>query len=172
MKAILTVSLCWNRRLTTSHKISFQETAIPDRHRRKRRITYDQIEGSYDSGIFTAEKHGKTFDQAFHADKAIQDYVFTDSTAEDSVERRFVKSPDGSQDVFIYAKLPKGFSIPTPVGHYSPDWAIVFYDSASHRAYLLYLMDQEILLCRGLSSLMPKEAPSSFPQGQRRLHVV
>ena len=91
-------------------------------------ITYDQIEGSYDSSIFTAEKHGKTFDQAFHADKAIQDYVFTDGTAEDSVERRFVKSLDGSQDVFIYAKLPRGFSIPTPVGHYSPDWAIVFHE--------------------------------------------
>ena len=74
-------------------------------------ITYDQIEGSYDSSIFTAEKHGKTFDQAFHADKAIQDYVFTDGTAEDSVERRFVKSLDGSQDVFIYAKLPRGFSM-------------------------------------------------------------
>ncbi len=44
-------------------------------------ITYDQIEGSYDSSIFTAEKHGKTFDQAFHAEKAIQDYVFTDGTA-------------------------------------------------------------------------------------------
>ena len=100
-------------------------------------ITYDQIEGSYDSSIFTAEKHGKTFDQAFHADKAIQDYVFTDGTAEDSVERRFVKSLDGSQDVFIYAKLPKGFSIPTPVGHYSPDWAIVFHEGVVRHIYFV-----------------------------------
>ena len=61
--------------------------------------------------------------------KAIQDYVFTDGTAEDSVERRFAKSLDGSQNVFIYAKLPKGFAIPTPVGHYSPDWAIVFHEA-------------------------------------------
>ena len=100
-------------------------------------ITYDQIEGSYDSSIFTAEKHGKTFDQAFHADKAIQDYVFTDGTAEDSVERRFVKSLDGSQDVFIYAKLPRGFSIPTPVGHYSPDWAIVFHEGVVRHIYFV-----------------------------------
>ena len=100
-------------------------------------ITYDQIEGSYDSSIFTAEKHGKTFDQAFHADKAIQDYVFTDGTAEDSVERRFVKSLDGSQDVFIYAKLPRGFSIPTPVGHYSPDWAIVFHEGTVRHIYFV-----------------------------------
>ena len=100
-------------------------------------ITYDQIEGSYDSSIFTAEKHGKTFDQAFHADKAIQDYVFTDGTAEDSVERRFVKLLDGSQDVFIYAKLPRGFSIPTPVGHYSPDWAIVFHEGTVRHIYFV-----------------------------------
>jgi type III restriction enzyme len=100
-------------------------------------ITYNQIEGSYDSSIFTAEKHGKTFDQAFYAEKAIQDYVFTDGTAEDSVERRFVKSLDGSQDVFIYAKLPKGFSIPTPVGHYSPDWAIVFHEGAVRHIYFV-----------------------------------
>ena len=100
-------------------------------------ITYDQIEGSYGNSIFTAEKHGKTLDQAFHADKAIQDYVFTDGTAEDSVERRFAQSLDGSQDVFIYAKLPKGFAIPTPVGHYSPDWAIVFHEGTVRHIYFI-----------------------------------
>lgn len=26
----------------------------------------------------------------------------------------------------VYAKLPKGFHIPTPMGNYSPDWAIAF----------------------------------------------
>ena len=91
-------------------------------------ITYDTIEGTYDNSIFTAEKHGKTFAQAFHATKAIQEYVFTDGTAEHSVERKFVEQLDNSQDVNIYAKLPRGFAIPTPVGHYSPDWAIVFYE--------------------------------------------
>ena len=100
-------------------------------------IAYDQIEGSYDSSIFTAEKHGKTLDQAYRADKAIQDYVFTDGTAEDSVERRFAKSLDGSQNVFIYAKLPKGFAIPTPVGHYSPDWAIVFHEGTVRHIYFI-----------------------------------
>ncbi|MBQ6481086.1 MAG: DEAD/DEAH box helicase family protein [Anaerolineaceae bacterium] len=100
-------------------------------------ITYDTIEGSYDSSIFTAEKHGKTFAQAFHATKAIQEYVFTDGTAEDSVERRFVKALDGSQDVNIYAKLPKGFAIPTPVGHYSPDWAIVFHEGHIKHIYFV-----------------------------------
>lgn len=100
-------------------------------------ITYNQIEGEYDSSIFTAEKHGKSFDQAFRATKAIQDYVFTDGTAERSVERRFVEDLDGAQEVNIYAKLPRGFAIPTPVGHYSPDWAIVFHEGAVKHIYFV-----------------------------------
>ena len=63
--------------------------------------------------------------------------MFTDGTAEDSVERRFAQSLDGSQDVFIYAKLPKGFAIPTPVGHYSPDWAIVFHEGTVRHIYFV-----------------------------------
>jgi type III restriction enzyme len=52
--------------------------------------------------------------------------VFTDGTADKSVERKFAEELDGAEEVCVYAKLPKGFSIPTPVGNYSPDWAIAF----------------------------------------------
>ena len=100
-------------------------------------ITYGQIEGSYDSSIFTAEKHGKTLEEAFRATKAIQDYVYTDGMAEKSVERRFVEQLDGSDEVNIYAKLPKGFYIPTPVGRYSPDWAIVFCEGKVRHIYFV-----------------------------------
>ena len=100
-------------------------------------ITYDTIAGSYDESIFTAEKHGKSFDQAFLASKAIQDCVFTDGTAEKSVERTFAEKLDGSTEVNIYAKLPKGFAIPTPVGYYSPDWAIVFHEGAVKHIYFV-----------------------------------
>ena len=54
-------------------------------------ISYDQIDGEYDSTIFTAEKSAQTFDKAFRANKAIQDYVFTDGSAEKSIERRFCR---------------------------------------------------------------------------------
>ena len=91
-------------------------------------IQYNQIEGGYDSTIFTAEKSSQGFEKAFRATKAIQDYVFTDGIAEESVERRFVKDLDTADEVCVYAKLPKGFHIPTPVGNYSPDWAIAFYE--------------------------------------------
>ena len=91
-------------------------------------ISYDTIEGEYDSSIFTAEKNTKGIDKAFLAKKAIQDYVFTDGTADMSVERKFAEDLDSAEEVCVYAKLPRTFHIPTPVGNYSPDWAIAFYE--------------------------------------------
>lgn len=88
-------------------------------------ISYDQLEGEYDSSIFTAEKH-TSIGKAFKAEKHIQPYVFTDGIADKSVERKFAEDLDGASEVCVYAKLPRGFSIPTPVGNYSPDWAIAF----------------------------------------------
>ena len=52
--------------------------------------------------------------------------MFTDGTAEQSIERRFAEDLDSAEEVCVYAKLPKGFHIPTPVGNYAPDWAIAF----------------------------------------------
>ena len=88
-------------------------------------ISYDQLDGKYDTSIFTAEKHGK-IDKAFRAKKHIQPFVFSDGMANKSVERRFAEDLDGAEEVCVYAKLPRGFAIPTPVGNYSPDWAIAF----------------------------------------------
>lgn len=89
-------------------------------------ISYNRTGGKYDSSIFTSAKCGD-FTKAFRAEKHIQDYVFTDGYAEKSLERRFVEDMDGAHEVCVYAKLPKSFSIPTPVGNYSPDWAIAFH---------------------------------------------
>ena len=100
-------------------------------------ISYDQIDGSYESAIFTAEKHSQSFDKAFKAEKHIQDYVFTDGSAEKSIERRFAEDLDAAAEVCVYAKLPKGFAIPTPVGHYSPDWAIAFNEGSVKHIYFI-----------------------------------
>ena len=90
-------------------------------------ITYNQTEGTYDSAIFTAEKNSD-YSRAYRSKKNVQDYVFADGYAKDgkSVERRMAEDMDLAEEVCVYAKLPKGFSIPTPVGNYSPDWAIAF----------------------------------------------
>ena len=90
-------------------------------------ITYNRTEGVYDSAIFTAEKNSD-FSRAYHAKKNVQSYLFADGYATDgkSVERRMAEKMDAADEVCVYAKLPKGFHIPTPVGNYSPDWAIAF----------------------------------------------
>ena len=100
-------------------------------------ISYDTIEGEYDSNIFTAEKNTQSFDKAFLAKKAIQDYVFTDGSAEKSIERRFAEDLDAAEEVCVYAKLPRTFQIPTPVGNYSPDWAIAFYEGTVKHIFFI-----------------------------------
>lgn len=100
-------------------------------------ITYNQIEGTYDNDIFTAENKGKDFSKAFLAKKAIQDYVFTDGISEKSVERKFVEELDVANEVSVYAKLPRTFQIPTPVGNYSPDWAIAFKKGTVKHIYFI-----------------------------------
>lgn len=99
-------------------------------------IEYNMVEGSYDSEIFTQEKH-TSMDKAYKAKKSIVDYVFTDGNAENSVERTFVEELDAAEEVVVYAKLPKGFHIPTPVGNYSPDWAIAFQEGSVKHVYFV-----------------------------------
>lgn len=100
-------------------------------------ISYDTIEGEYDSTIFTAEKNTQSFDKVFLAKKAIQDYVFTDGSAEKSIERKFAEDLDEAKEVCVYAKLPRTFQIPTPVGNYSPDWAIAFYEGTVKHIFFI-----------------------------------
>jgi type III restriction enzyme len=93
-------------------------------------ITYTpSAEEPYSQDIFNMSRASDEYAKAFKAKHAIQDYVFTDGTAVDSVERKFVQDLDVADEVIVYAKLPRGprgFYIPTPVGNYSPDWAISF----------------------------------------------
>ncbi len=90
-------------------------------------ITYSRTDGVYDTAIFTAQKNCE-ISRAYRSRKNIQDYVLTDGYAKDgkSVERRMAEDMDIAEEVCVYAKLPRGFFIPTPVGNYSPDWAIAF----------------------------------------------
>lgn len=99
-------------------------------------ITYNRTDGTYDSEIFTAEKN-KDFSKAYPAKKNVQDYVFTDGTAEKSIERKFAEDMDLDDKVVVYAKLPRGFQIPTPVGNYAPDWAIAFQKGTVKHIYFV-----------------------------------
>ncbi len=82
-------------------------------------IHYNMTEGKYDSAIFTV-KGRMDFDRAYDAEKHVTDYVFWDSKG----EHKFARDLDEANEVIVYAKLPRSFQIPTPVGNYAPDWAL------------------------------------------------
>jgi len=113
----------------------FMQKVSEEINRQKAAVIVDHIsyqpsaEEPYTQDIFNISKSSHEYAKAFQAKKAIQDFVFTDGTLIESVERKFAKDLDTADEVIVYAKLPqgpKGFYIPTPVGNYSPDWAIAF----------------------------------------------
>ncbi len=98
------------------------------------RLAYDGLTERYDVDIFTANQTGQDFSKASAKLKNhVYDYVVTDS----DVERRFVTELDSSEEVVVYAKLPRGFLIPTPVGDYNPDWAISFKQGSVRHIYFV-----------------------------------
>lgn len=97
-------------------------------------ITYDVINETFHTDVFTKNTlKGQLGQNAIPVDKHIYDYVVTDS----KIERAFAKELDTSKEVNIYAKLPRGFYIPTPVGDYNPDWAIVFKEGDVKHIYFI-----------------------------------
>ncbi|MCL1806784.1 MAG: DEAD/DEAH box helicase family protein [Oscillospiraceae bacterium] len=104
-------------------------------------ITYTpSAEEPYTQDIFNMSRASDEYAKAFKAKHAIQDYIFTDGAVTNSVERRFAEDLDTADEVIVYAKLPRGprgFYIPTPVGSYSPDWAISFKKGAVKHIFFI-----------------------------------
>ena len=97
-------------------------------------ITYDVLDEKYDTDVFTAPTiKGKLGVNAIKANKHLYDHIVYDSTN----EKAFAESLDVSSDVAVYVKLPDGFYISTPVGHYNPDWAIAFYEGNIKHIYFV-----------------------------------
>ena len=95
-------------------------------------LTYSATDETYGIDIFTKQPK-QDLSKAVKADHHIYDYVFTDSVN----ERSFVELLDAGTDIEVYAKLPKSFSIPTPVGGYTPDWAIAFKQGSVKHVYFI-----------------------------------
>jgi len=97
-------------------------------------LSYDSIAETHDIDIFTNSQSKQDFSNAgVPLKRHIYDYVITDS----KIERKFVDELDTSTEVVVYAKLPNGFSIPTPVGNYNPDWAISFKEGSVKHVYFV-----------------------------------
>lgn len=84
-------------------------------------IEYHELDDVYDSSIF-AERMPENRSRAMQVKKGVQRYVFPDSKNEEE----FTEELEHGDEVVVYAKLPRTFQIPTPVGNYAPDWAIAF----------------------------------------------
>ena len=97
-------------------------------------IKYDITdEEPYDSEIFNLGG-SVNFERAVEAKKHVTPYVIVDS----DIEKNFAIDLERDEDkVCVYAKLPKKFYIPTPVGNYSPDWAIAFYEGSVKYIYFV-----------------------------------
>ena len=95
-------------------------------------VEYHAIDDEYDTTIFT-ERMPRNASSAMSVKKGIQDYVFPDSDG----EAGFAHDLDAAEEVEVYAKLPRTFAIPTPVGNYAPDWAIAFKQGAVQHVYFV-----------------------------------
>ena len=97
-------------------------------------ITYDVMDEKYDTDIFTDPTiKGRLGVNAMKAKRHLYDHVVYDSTN----ELEFATELDSNNDVAVYVKLPDGFYISTPVGHYNPDWAIAFYEGTVKHIYFV-----------------------------------
>lgn len=97
-------------------------------------ITYDVMDEKYGTDVFTDPTiKGRLGVNAMKAKKHLYDHIVYDS----SNEQAFATELDTNTNVAVYVKLPDGFYISTPVGHYNPDWAIAFYEGTVKHIYFV-----------------------------------
>jgi type III restriction enzyme len=83
--------------------------------------------------IFAVKPLTSGLKNAVPANRHVFEYVPYDS----NIEKAFVENLEASSNVVVYAKLPGGFKIPTPVGNYNPDWAIAFEEGSVKHVYFV-----------------------------------
>ncbi len=97
-------------------------------------ITYDMLDDKYTTDVFTESTiKGRPGVNAMKAKRHLYDYIVYDSDN----EQKFADELDKNENVSVYVKLPNGFYISTPVGHYNPDWAIAFKEGSVKHIYFV-----------------------------------
>jgi type III restriction enzyme len=90
-------------------------------------IQYEKINDWYEMTQLEAEFES-WMDYLEPSKRSLYDHVTYDS----EVEREFIQGLESRDDVRLYLKLPGWFRVPTPVGDYNPDWAIVMEERDEH----------------------------------------
>ena len=119
-------------------------------------IKYEKINEWYEMTQLEAEIESWS-EYLVPAERSVYDQVIFDSDR----EKQFVEGLDNRDDVKLYLKLPAWFTVPTPVGEYNPDWAIVIEKRDEHgkpmaRDPLLYLV-RETKPTLNIDELRPEE---------------
>lgn len=104
-------------------------------------ITYEQDGTWYDQRQFDelidafADNVVQSVEKGGSGGTHIYDGVIVDS---DTIERPFAEALEKDDRIKLYVKLPAWFQVPTPIGSYNPDWAIVFGgDEGTDQLYLV-----------------------------------
>ncbi|MBQ3644306.1 MAG: hypothetical protein II961_06880 [Candidatus Riflebacteria bacterium] len=103
-------------------------------------IVYQQTNEVYTDGIFE-DNLEKDYKLAIPTNKHISDYIFKGSQLDSKIEEDFVRELEKAEEVEVYAKLPTRYQIPTPVGNYSPDWAICFKRDAKNIKHIYFIAE-------------------------------
>ena len=118
----------------------FIETAAEAINRRKWLALVDGIkyrragdEVYYAQELFVKEELTGYLNKMVESQKSVYDYVVWDS----QTEAKFAEELETSSAVRVYAKLPGWFQVPTPLGPYNPDWAVLIEDSNDERLYFV-----------------------------------
>ncbi len=99
-------------------------------------ITYNPLKETYGMEIFTEPGLKGSPANTMAARRHLYDHVLFDSDSK--TERDFAAQLEAAKDeVAVYIKLPRGFFISTPVGKYSPDWAVAFYEGKVKHIYFV-----------------------------------
>ena len=96
-------------------------------------LRYEKTGQTYDISIFETDRYEIPLADALDTTKHVYNYVDVDSKN----ERGFAKELEAAEEVIVYAKLPKGFTIPTPGGSYNPDWAIALETKGERQIYFV-----------------------------------
>jgi type III restriction enzyme len=99
-------------------------------------IRYTQIgdEHYYAQELFAQEELKGYMENTLEVQKSVYTHVVYDSAGP---EKTFAEDLEKNEKVKVYAKLPKWFKVPTPLGTYNPDWAVVVEDHGEVKLYFV-----------------------------------
>jgi type III restriction enzyme len=88
----------------------------------------------YAQELFRTEELMGYLKQSLEVTKGVYERVIYDSAG---IEKGFAEDLEKNSAVKVYAKLPSWFKVPTPLGSYNPDWAVLIEKDGAERLYFV-----------------------------------